>query len=457
MSLPARKAPSLSSPRRARSWVFAISLAFVAQVLPAVAGHAAADTPTALLVVGETAPLGAGDVAVQTRLEGLGYTVTVVDDVDSGPDWATGKTIVVISATSISASVGTKFTATTVPVVTWEHALFDDLGMTAVDGTQVAAQHDLVITAPGHPLAAGLSGTVTAASTDTEFAQGSPNGNAAIIARLPGAATASIFAYEAGSAMPGLTAPARRVALFMSDLTPASFTADGAALFDAAIDWAVGTAVPPTAHITSLPAWISSNSVALSWSGSTTGAPIKSYDVRYRRAAWNGTFAAPVVWRSATTTTSGAFPAFSGSTYCFSVRSRDAVGTVSAYTSETCTAIPLDDRSFARTGTWYLGSHSAYFRSTFSRSTTLNAKLTRTGVVAKSIALLVTKCATCGTVKVYWGSTLLKSISLYSSTTKVKQFVTVVVFTSARSGTLSIKVTSSRKSVYIDGVAIRRN
>jgi hypothetical protein len=40
--------------------------------------------------------------------------------------------------------------------------------------------------------------------------------------------------------MPGLTAPARRVALFMWDTTAASFTAAGNSLFDAAITWAAG-------------------------------------------------------------------------------------------------------------------------------------------------------------------------------------------------------------------------
>lgn len=199
----------------------------------------------ALLVVGgNPATLGSGDTVIRSRLQTLGYSVTVVGDSASSAADAVGKRVVVVSSTSIAANVTTKFRTSSVPVVTWEHALFDDFGMTAATGTQVTSQTSLEIVSPGHPLAAGLTGTVAASSTAGLFAQGSPNTNATVVARLPGSTTASIFAYETGAAMPGLAAPARRIGLFMSDLTAASFTASGTALFDAAIAWAVGASGP---------------------------------------------------------------------------------------------------------------------------------------------------------------------------------------------------------------------
>jgi hypothetical protein len=79
------------------------------------------------------------------------------------------------------------------------------------------------------------------ATTASLFAQGSPNGNAIVVATLPGSTTAGIFAYDSGASMPGLTAPARRVGLFLGDNTATSLTANGTALFDAAIRWAAGT------------------------------------------------------------------------------------------------------------------------------------------------------------------------------------------------------------------------
>jgi len=219
----------------------------------------------------------------------------------------------------------------------------------------------------------------------------------------------------------------------------------------------LGPPVPPIASITGLPTWLSTNSIGLRWGATPSTAEATSYDVRYLRAAWNGSFGSYVTWRTATTATSATFPGSPGSTYCFSVRARDALGLVSAWTAATCTAIPLDDRSLTRSGRWTAGSGTAYYRSTYLRSSSSGAKLTRTGVVAKRIAIVATTCPTCGSVRVYWGSTLLRTISLRSATTVNKKLITVTTFTSARKGTLMIKVYSSGKKVLIDGVAIRRN
>jgi bacillolysin len=219
----------------------------------------------------------------------------------------------------------------------------------------------------------------------------------------------------------------------------------------------VTPASPPTASITGLPLWVSTPSVGLRWGATSGGMPVASYDVRYRRAAWKGGFDTYTTWRSGTAATSAVFSASPGYTYCFSVLARDTLDVASVWTAETCTAIPLDDRSLTRYGRWTAGTGSAYYRSTYVRSYAAGAKLVRTGVVARRIAIVATTCSTCGTIRVYWGSTLLKTISLKSATTVNRKLITVTTFTSARTGTLSIRVYSGSKKVIIDGVAIRRN
>jgi len=215
--------------------------------------------------------------------------------------------------------------------------------------------------------------------------------------------------------------------------------------------------VPPTVVLGPLPMWAGSTAIDLEWNGTNGSWPIASYDVRYRRAAWNGSFGTYVTWKTATTTDWATFAASPGSTYCFSVRATDTVGGHSVWTAETCTAVPLDDRSLARAGSWSAGTGSAYYRSTYLRSSTSGARLTRTGVVARRIALVASTCSTCGIVRVYWGSTLLKTINLYSRTTVNQKLIAVTTFSSARTGTLKITVTSRGKRVIVDGVAIRRN
>lgn len=210
------------------------------------------------------------------------------------------------------------------------------------------------------------------------------------------------------------------------------------------------TVAPPTASMTALPLYRTTLAVPLAWSG--TGAV--SYDVRYRRAAWNGGFGAPVVWKWATAATSGTFTAAKGYTYCFSARSRAASGGVSAWTAETCTTTPIDDRSLTATGTWTRGTGTAYFDGTFSRSTTAGDRLTRTNARYKRLVLVATTCPTCGTVAVYAGSTLLKEVSLYSATTVNQKRLTVRTYAALQSGTVSVRVKSGK--AIVDGLILAK-
>jgi RHS repeat-associated protein len=207
----------------------------------------------ALLVVGNTT-LTASDVAVSNRLVSLGFFITAKTGAAATTGDAVGKRLVVISATAPSADVNTKFTDVGVPVLTWEDALYDDLNYTGTtSGTHfgiASGQTQLVITNASHPIAAGLSGTVTVAASSS-FAWGKPNSNAFVVARLTGADTTriAVFGYEAGAVTQATNAPARRVGLFLSDTTATSVNSNGWRIFDAAVQWAVGTNLPPTVNL----------------------------------------------------------------------------------------------------------------------------------------------------------------------------------------------------------------
>ena len=200
-------------------------------------------TTPVLFVVGSTT-LNASDAAVKARIEALGHTVVVKDGASSATADATGKALVVISSTVTPTSVGTKFRTVTVPVLLWESGLFNNMGMTGSSnkdfGTKTG-QTQVTITNATHPLAAGLSGTVTVLPAAKTFDWGKPNANAISIAILAGdSAKTGIFGYEPGVAMPGLAAPARRLGLFLFDDTAETLNANGNALLDAGIRWARG-------------------------------------------------------------------------------------------------------------------------------------------------------------------------------------------------------------------------
>jgi hypothetical protein len=216
------------------------------------------------------------------------------------------------------------------------------------------------------------------------------------------------------------------------------------------------TYMPHPAVQLKAPMWPTMTSIALRWSGKAAVAPVTSYDIRYRRSSWHSEFSGSwVQWRSATTATSGTFTAAPGYTYCFSARAHDADGAVSDWEqSEACSAVPLDDRSFARVGNWTALSDSRLYRSTGLRSYSYGAKLIRTGVSSRSIRLVATTCPLCGKVKIYWNSGLLRTISLYSVRRVDRNSFRLASDEELHTGTLTIKVVSSGKKVIIDGVTI---
>jgi len=203
----------------------------------------------ALFVVGSTT-LNSGDTAVKNRLEALGYTLTTMTGSAVTTADANGKVLVVISSTVTPTSVGTKFRTVTVPVLTWESGLYANMGMTGTgsqDSGTKTNQSQVAVVNVAHPLAAGFPGTRTVTSSNATMNWGKPNANAAKVATVVGDANKTvIFGYETGAVMPGLTAPARRVGLFMDDTSASILTAEGTALLDAAIQWARGQTGSPT-------------------------------------------------------------------------------------------------------------------------------------------------------------------------------------------------------------------
>jgi hypothetical protein len=213
---------------------------------------------------------------------------------------------------------------------------------------------------------------------------------------------------------------------------------------------------PAGVAIQAMPAFQRASSFTVRWSATDSGSGIASYDVRYRQAPWNGSFGNITLWRSATTATSVTFAGAPGNTHCFSTRARDKAGNVSAWSVERCTAVPLDDRSLVASAYWTRGSSTSYFRGTFSRSATNGASLVRTSVRAKRLSVLATKCATCGTLRVYWNGVLKAQASLYATTTSTKQLVASVSFSTVQSGTVKIVVYGSRRAVIVDGLGVSR-
>ncbi|MCB1877244.1 MAG: RICIN domain-containing protein, partial [Chromatiales bacterium] len=201
------------------------------------------DARTALFVVGSTA-LNASDASAKSRLEGLGFTVAVKDDSSVNTVDGNDKDLIMISSTVNSGYVGTKFRNSAVPVVTWEPYLYDDLGMTGgsagYDFGVTGSQYKLSVSG-GHSMCAGLSGTQQVLNAYENVTWGKPAGSAVDIATVYGTSTKkAIFGYDTGAYMMGMSAPARRVGMFLYNDSADNMGGNGQALFDAAVNWATG-------------------------------------------------------------------------------------------------------------------------------------------------------------------------------------------------------------------------
>jgi hypothetical protein len=197
---------------------------------------------TVLLVVGFLDPMfKPGDTKLRARLMARGFNVKIGDD-DLGVDQAMGTNLVIITHSS-GPQVGTKYTMLAEPVIVMEEALFDDLRLTGNAGADhgLTDSTQLTISMAGHPLAAGLTGTITVSPSTQPASWGLPAAAATRVATVQGQNNQiAIFGYTMGAAMAGGTnAPARRVGLFLTEDMAALLTDQAGRLFDAAVDWAL--------------------------------------------------------------------------------------------------------------------------------------------------------------------------------------------------------------------------
>ena len=199
-------------------------------------------------------PGNGSEVAVEQRLKELGMEVVMFAQHEANDEVAAGGDLLLISSTVGSPQlfgVLPGLASYEIPVISWEPALFDEMGFSAKGGWGIGAvEGKITIVDPEHQMAAGLDGDVVVASAQaTLFGGGVPEGDVEIVARsFTNADTAVIFCYEEGASMATGTAPARRVGFFFLDEVAEYLTDEGWALFDAAVQWAMGL-LPETSVI----------------------------------------------------------------------------------------------------------------------------------------------------------------------------------------------------------------
>jgi hypothetical protein len=190
------------------------------------------------------------------------------------------------------------------------------------------------------------------------------------------------------------------------------------------------------------------------WSATDDASGIASFDVRYRRAPYNGGFGR---WTYVNDTTARqlSVPMSAGYDYCLQVRATDRSFNTSGWTAPACIARALDDRSLAAaTGGWTRGGHKGYYFRTFTGATSRGRTLTRSGAQLDRVGIVVTRCPTCGKVDVYVGKKFLGTVPLHAASLQRSKIVLLPPF-SLRTRLVRL-VTHGPSLVRIDGLVVSR-
>lgn len=141
-------------------------------------------------------------------------------------------------------------------------------------------------------------------------------------------------------------------------------------------------------------------------------------------------------------------------THTFTAKATDQAGNADASPAARTWTVPVPARSLTRSAGWALATSSRSYGGKVAATTRRNASLSYSVRNARRLALVASGGTTHGTVRVYAGSRLVKTVALRTSRTTTKRVIPVASFAGAWSGKIRIVVVTSGKPVRIEGLAV---
>jgi hypothetical protein len=215
-------------------------------------------------------------------------------------------------------------------------------------------------------------------------------------------------------------------------------------------------ATAPSARITGPTFDVTIASTATVTYTASDSAGIGSYDVRWRIAPTAGNFGSYASVKSGTTATSVAISLAAGYEYCVSIRARDTLGNLSSWTADRCFSRPSDDRAMSVTAGWTRATNSLYYLGTATVTKSSSVSIARSSVQAKRLFLVATRCATCGSLSVYYGGKYVGVVNLAYSATAYRSILPLPVPSTFLTGSVLLTTRTAGKVYQIDGLAVRR-
>jgi hypothetical protein len=221
----------------------------------------------------------------------------------------------------------------------------------------------------------------------------------------------------------------------------------------------VDNTAPSKPVFTKKPAvFTTATSAQMNFSAVDATSGLASYRVQVEKANWNAAaFSAWTTAPGATALATGTYKMtglLAGYDYCFRVIAVDHAGNASAASGNTCVARLIDDKTAVHSTGWTQGKLATDYAGTFSTAKAAGKTLTLTGFHGTHLAIQAVVCSTCGAIKIYVGTTLIKTVSLVSATKKLSLIVLPAF--SNRTGNIKI-VTASAKPVTIDAIGASKS
>ncbi|TWH03175.1 hypothetical protein L615_001200000440 [Nocardioides sp. J9] len=140
-------------------------------------------------------------------------------------------------------------------------------------------------------------------------------------------------------------------------------------------------------------------------------------------------------------------------THVFRASATDAAGNTDPTAATRTWTVPVPARSLKRSAGWKLASAPAAYGGKVATTSRRGASLTYPVRKARRVALVASGGSTHGTVRVYAGKRLVKTVKLRTARTTTRRVIPVTTFGSAWSGTIKVVVVSSGRPVRVEGLA----
>jgi len=141
-------------------------------------------------------------------------------------------------------------------------------------------------------------------------------------------------------------------------------------------------------------------------------------------------------------------------THRFTVAARDAQGNQDATPARRTWTVPMDDVGLFHGPGWQLRSSASAYLGTYSVASRQGATLSKQVTGARKIALVASKGPNHGTVKVFAGSSLLRTVTLTAPSLVTKRVIPIASFPNPVNTKIRIVVTSIGKPVRIEGLGV---